>query len=88
MGIPRWAPAHTPIEQGRAALIPVGGAPGTSSVLGASAIRLDKIEVTPEMIEAGEYVLTDFGSPEEFEATSPALIVREIFSAMLRASSH
>lgn len=41
-----------------------------------------KIEITPEMIEAGVDVLFDFGPQEDFEATDPALIVREVFCVM------
>lgn len=43
-------------------------------------------EVTPAMIEAGVNGLFDFGPQEDFEATDPALIVREIFCVMCRAA--
>ena len=40
------------------------------------------VEITPEMIEAGINALLDFGPREDFEATDPALIVREVFCVM------
>jgi hypothetical protein len=41
---------------------------------------------TPAMILAGVYALQDFGSYEDFSATSPELIVSAVFSAMQRAA--
>ena len=40
------------------------------------------VEITSEMIEAGINALADFGPREDFEATDPALIVREVFCEM------
>ena len=45
----------------------------------------DEIEITPEMIEVGIYALMGFGGQDDFTATDPTLIVREIFVVMRRA---
>ncbi|QEX17317.1 hypothetical protein FRZ44_26130 [Hypericibacter terrae] len=43
------------------------------------------IEITPEMIAAGEDVLWDLGSAEEIASADYGTIVRSVFSAMLSA---
>lgn len=44
-----------------------------------------KTQISPEMTQAGVETLLAFGPEEDFRATDPALIVRQVFQAMLDA---